>query len=118
MQAKAIAIAAVLGVARLSWSPAPANAATCVKHSVYNDVGGHRALIRSDTRCGVGLRHARRAPRQVTRTTTRTVVTDEYVPYTTTIVRERVAPMISERYDEIGYGASYPWPRPRYEMGY
>jgi hypothetical protein len=54
----------------------------------------------------------------VTRTTTRTVVTDEYVPYTTTIVRERVAPMISERYDEIGYGASYPWPRPHYEMGY
>jgi hypothetical protein len=118
MQAKAIAVAAVLGVAALSWSSPPANAATCVRHSVFNDAGGHRTLIRSETRCGVAPRYVQRAPRQVTRTTTRTVVTDEYVPYTTTIVRARVAPMISERYDEIGYGASYPWPRPRYEIGY
>jgi hypothetical protein len=28
------------------------------------------------------------------------------------VTRERVAPMISERYDEIGYGSSYPdWMR-------
>ena len=111
MQAKGIAVAAVLVIAALSWSSPPADAATCVRNSVFNDVGGHRTLIRSETRCGVAPRFVQRAPRQVTRTT-RTVVTDEYVPYTTTVTRERVAPMISERYDEIGYGSSYPdWMR-------
>jgi hypothetical protein len=112
MLAKAIA-AAALGVAALNWSAPPASAATCVRNSVYNDVGGHRTLIRSETRCGVSPRYVPRAPRQVSRTTTRTVITDEYVPYTTTTVtRERVAPMIPERYDEIGYGSSYPdWMR-------
>ena len=118
MQAKAIAVAAVLGVAGLSWSSVPANAATCVKHSVYNDVGGHRALIRSDTRCGVGLRHARRAPRQVTRTTTRTVVTDEYVPNTTTVTRGYYTAPVRGWDEDVYYGSSYPWPRLRYEMGY
>jgi len=111
MQAKGITVAAVLGIAALSWSSPPADAATCVRNSVFNDVGGHRTLIRSETRCGVAPRFVQRAPRQVTRTT-RTVVTDEYVPYTMTVTRERVAPMISERYDEIGYGSSYPdWMR-------
>jgi hypothetical protein len=118
MQAKAIAVAAVLGTVALSWSSPPANAATCVRNSVFNDVGGHRTLIRSDTRCGVAPRLVQRAPRQVTRTT-RTVVTDEYVPYTTTVTRERVVPMISERYDQIGYGSSYPDWMPYYgPMGY
>ena len=118
MQTKAIAVAAAaVGLMALSWPTSPANAATCVRNSVFNDVGGHRTLIRSETRCGVAPRFVHRAPHQVTRTT-RTVVTDEYVPYTTTVTHERVVPMITERYDEIGYGSSYPWPRLHYEMGY
>jgi hypothetical protein len=117
MQAQAITIAAVLGVAALSWSSPPANAATCVRHSVFNDVGGHRTLISSETRCGVAPRFVQRAPRQVTRTT-RTVVTDEYVPYTTTVTRDYYSAPVRGWEEDNYYGSSYPWPGPRYEMGY
>src|SRR5207244_4742379 len=62
MQAKAIAAATALGLAAFSWSSPSADAATCVRNSVFNDVGGHRTLIKSETRCGVAPRFVLRAP--------------------------------------------------------
>jgi hypothetical protein len=117
MQAKVVGVAAILGIAALGWSSPSANANTCVRNSVFNDVGGHRTLIRSETRCGAAPRVVHRAPRQTTRTT-RTVVTDEYVPYTTTVTRDYYSAPVREWEDDVYYGSSYPWPRPYYEMGY
>ena len=110
MQARTIAAATALGIAALGWSLAPADAATCVRHSVFNDVGGHHTLIRSETRCGVAPRYVHRVPRTVR--TTRTVTDDYYVtsrPYTTTVRRDYYSvPMTSEFDEEVYYGSSYP----------
>src|SRR5690348_3349095 len=109
MQVKTIA-AAAFGVAVLGWSLAPANAATCVRHSVFDQVGGHRTLISSETRCGVAPRYVHRAPRTVR--TTRTVTDDYYVttsrPYTTTVTRNYYSVPAREWDEEIYYGSSYP----------
>jgi hypothetical protein len=115
MQAKAIAVAAVLGITALSVSSPPADAATCYRNAVYNDVAGHRTLIREETRCVAGQRSAYRAPR-VVRSTTRTVVRDEYVttsrPYTTSVIRDEyyAVPVTRDWDEEVGYGSSYPVP--------
>ena len=127
MQLKTVAAAAVLGVAALSWSSPPANAATCVRHSVFNDVGGHRTLIRSETRCGAP-RVVHRAPRTVR--TTRTVTDDYYVttarPYTT-VRRDyyysepvtRYSEPVTRTFDEEIYsGSSMPASRPFWWGGY
>jgi hypothetical protein len=121
MQAKAIAVAAVLGVAALGWSSAPANAATCVRNSIFNDVGGHRTLIRSETRCGVAPRVVHRAPRTVR--TTRTVIDDDYVttsrPYTTVRRDYYYSEPVTRTFDEEIYsGSSMPAPRPFWWGGY
>jgi hypothetical protein len=122
MQAKAIAVAAVLGVAALSWSSPAANAATCVRNSVFDDVGGHRTLIRSDTRCAIAPRYVHRVPRR-TVTTTRTVIRDDYIttsrPYTTTVTRDYYSVPVREWDEDIYYGSSYAEPMRYYgSMGY
>jgi len=119
MQAKTIA-AAAFGVAVLGWSLAPANAATCVRHSVFDQVGGHRTLISSETKCGVAPRVVHRAPRTVR--TTRTVTDDYYVttsrPYTTVRREYYSVPVTSEFDEEIYSGSSMPAPRSFWWGGY
>jgi hypothetical protein len=116
MQAKAISVAAALGLAAGGWSSPSADAATCYRNAVYNDVAGHRTLIREETRCVAGRRYAYRPP--VVRSTTRTVVRDEYVttsrPYTTNVIRDEyyAVPVTRDWDQEIGYGSSYPEPMP------
>ena len=118
MQAKTIA--AAFGLAVLGWSLAPANAATCVRHSVFDQAGGHRTLISSETRCGVAPRVVHRAPRTVR--TTRTVTDDYYVttsrPYTTVRREYYSVPVTSEFDEEIYSGSSMPAPRSFWWGGY
>ena len=121
MQAKAIAAATALGLAAFSWSSPSADAATCVRNSVFNDVGGHRTLIRSETRCGVAPRFVHRAPPTVR--TTRTVTDDYYVttsrPYTTVRRDYEYSEPVMRTFDEEIYsGSSMPAPRPFWWGGY
>jgi hypothetical protein len=113
MQARAISVAAVLGIAALGWSSPSADAATCYRNAVYNDVAGHRTLIREETRCVAGHRYAYRPP--MVRSTTRTVVRDEYIttsrPYTVMRDEYYSVPATRDSWDdEVGYGSSYPEP--------
>lgn len=117
MKAKAIAVAAVIGVAALgSWSP-PANAAGCLKGAIIGGLAGHFArhgLLGAGAGCLVGRHYANRTVRQDMRQTqTRTVTRDDDTtinrPYTRTVTRDAyTAPVMRQQSEEIGYGSSMP----------
>jgi hypothetical protein len=127
MKAKAIAVAAVLGVAALGLSSPPANAAGCLKGALLGGVAGHFAgqhgLLGASAGCLIGRHYANRsASQQMGRTQTKTVTTDKYetIPYTTTarrepVTRDRYETIVRRqpattmnRYETTGYGSSYP----------
>ena len=122
MRTKAIAVAAVLGVAALgSWSPT-ANAAGCRKGALIGGLAGHFAghgILGAGAGCLVGRHYANRAPRTpMTQSQTRTVTRD----YGTTLNRDTTlnrtvtrdastAPVMRrQQSEEIGYGSSNPEP--------
>jgi hypothetical protein len=120
MRTKAIAVAAVLGVAALgSWSP-PANAAGCLKGALIGGLAGHFAghgIMGAGAGCLVGRHYANRAPRtQMTQSQTRTATHDYDTtlsrPYTRTVTRDASpVPVIRrQQSEEIGYGSSNPEP--------
>ena len=112
MQAKAVAIAAAVGIAALSGWSLPASAAECFRGTVTGPNGP--AVMKG---CMVRQPYAIRAPRRaVTTTTTRTVTHNYYVttsrPYTTTVTRDYYYSVPVREWDEdVYYGSSYPEPR-------
>ncbi|SRR6266542_1570601 len=118
MQAKAIAIAAAVGIAALSWSSLPASAAECFKGTVTGPNGA--AVMKG---CMVRQHYTARTPRRTITTTTRTVTRNYYVttsrPYTMTVTRDYYYSVPVREWDEdIYYGSSYPEPRYYYEPRY
>ena len=125
MQAKAIAIAAAIGIAALSWSSLPASAAECFRGTVTGPNGP--GVMKG---CMVRQHYVARAPRRTVTTTTRTLTRNYYItmsrPYTTTVTRDYYYSVPARDWDEeVYYGSSYPEPSryyqpPRYyeRMGY
>jgi hypothetical protein len=116
MRTKAIAVAAVLGVAALgSWSP-PANAAGCLKGALIGGLAGHFAghgILGAGAGCLVGRHYANRAPRtQMTQSQTRTVTRDYDTTLNRTVTRDAstVPVMRRQQSEEIGYGSTNPEP--------
>jgi hypothetical protein len=116
MRTKAIAVAAVLGVAALSsWSP-PANAAGCLKGALIGGLAGHFAghgILGAGAGCLVGRHYANRAPRtQMTQSQTRTVTRDYDTTLNRTVTRDAstVPVMRRQQSEEIGHGSSNPEP--------
>ena len=116
MRTKAIAVAAVLGVAAWgSWSP-PANAAGCLKGALIGGLAGHFAghgILGAGAGCLVGRHYANRAPRtQMTQSQTRTVTRDYDTTLNRTVTRDgpTVPVMRRQQSEEIGYGSSNPEP--------
>jgi hypothetical protein len=120
MQAKAIAVAAVVAVLALSGSPLSASAAECFRGTVATTTGP--ALLKG---CMVRKHYVSRAPRRTVTTTTRTVTHDYWVttsrPYTTTVTRDSYysVPVTRDWDEDAYYGSSYPAVPRYYEpMGY
>jgi uncharacterized protein YcfJ len=117
MKAKALAVAAIVGVAALgSWSP-PANAAGCLKGAIIGGLAGHFAghgLLGAGAGCVVGRHYANRTVRQdmrptQTRTATRDDDTTTNRPNTRTVTRDAyTVPVMRHQSEEIGYGSSMP----------
>lgn len=120
MKTKVITAAAVLGITALASSPAPANAAGCLKGALIGGLAGHFAghgILGAGAGCLVGRHYANRTPRtpmtqSQTRTVTRNYDTTMSGPGTKTVTRDAstVPVMRRQQSEEIGSGSSNPEP--------